>query len=85
MPKFFYLYNYDKFNKTLKTLPLLEGRYFHTAILEPDKLETIPVFNSASRNTNAFKQFVVEQDVQSYDVLLQKEKEKLSPSCKAIF
>ena len=72
------LYEPTQFNKTLKTLPLLEGRYFHTAVLEPDKLEAIPIFNSASRNTNAFKQFVVEQEVHSYDVLLEKEKEKLN-------
>ena len=71
------LYEPTKFNETIKTLPLLEGRYFHTKILEPEKIDTIPIFNSASRNTNAFKSYLVDQFMDTYDVLLEKEKNKL--------
>ena len=71
------LYEPTEFNKTIKTLPLLHGRYFHTSILEPEKIDTIPVFNSSSRTTNAFKQFEAEHNLHSYDILLTKEKEKL--------
>ena len=71
------LYEPTEFNKTIKTLPLLHGRYFHTKILEPEKIDTIPVFNSSSRTTKAFKQYEVENQLHSYDILLVKEKEKL--------
>ena len=71
------LYEPTEFNKTIKTLPLLHGRYFHTSILEPEKLDRIPVFNSSSRTTNAFKQYKVEQQLDQYDILLTKEKEAL--------
>lgn len=71
------LYEPTKFNQTIKTLPLLEGRYFHTKILEPEKIGTIPVFNSSSRNTNAYKSYLVEHEIETYDVMLQKEKERM--------
>lgn len=71
------LYEPTEFNKSIKTLPLLEGRYFHTCILEPEKIDTIPVFNSSSRTTNAFKQFTSESNLSQYDVLLEKEKQRL--------
>ena len=68
------LYKPTDFNKSEKTLPLLQGRYFHTKILEPEKIDTIPVFNASSRTTNAFKQYKIEQQLDQYDVLLTKEK-----------
>ena len=71
------LYKPTDFNKSEKTLPLLQGRYFHTKILEPEKIDTIPVFNASSRTTNAFKQYKIEQQLDQYDVLLTKEKEVL--------
>ena len=71
------LYKPTDFNKSEKTLPLLQGRYFHTKILEPEKIDTIPVFNASSRTTNAFKQYKIEQQLDQYDVLLTKEKEAL--------
>lgn len=36
----------------------IEGRYFHTAILEPTKLPDIPVSDAKSRNSNAYKEFL---------------------------
>jgi hypothetical protein len=41
---------------TTKTPALLTGGYFHTAILEPDKLDRIKVINATTRNTNKYKE-----------------------------
>jgi len=71
------LYFPTEFGKFEKTLPLLEGRYFHTKILEPEKIGTIPVMDMATRNNKAFKQHCLENDLDSYDILLQKEKDHL--------
>ena len=35
---------------------LLEGRYFHTAILEPDKLKSFKIVEASTRNTKAYKE-----------------------------
>lgn len=41
-----------------ETKPLIEGRFFHTALLEPDKLGEFMIVNCASRNTNIYKDAV---------------------------
>ena len=41
---------------TTKTPALLTGGYFHTAILEPDKLDRIKVIDATTRNTNKYKE-----------------------------
>ena len=41
---------------TTKTPALLTGVYFHTAILEPDKLDRIKVIDATTRNTNKYKE-----------------------------
>ena len=38
------------------TKPMLEGRYFHTKILEPQKLNDFKVIDVASRNTIRYKE-----------------------------
>ena len=38
------------------TLAFLVGGYFHTAILEPDKLKKFKIIQSSSRNTKAYKE-----------------------------
>ena len=38
------------------TKPMLEGRYFHTKILEPHKLDDFQVVDVASRNTVRYKE-----------------------------
>ena len=38
------------------TVPFLVGGYFHTAILEPDKLKKYKVVESSTRNTKAYKE-----------------------------
>lgn len=64
-----------------KTLALIQGRYFHLYMLEPDKIDTIPVFNASSRTTNAFKQYKIEQQLDQYDVLLTKERDHMLKLC----
>ncbi len=40
-----------------KTIPaFLIGGYFHTAILEPDKLKNFTIVESSTRNTKAYKE-----------------------------
>jgi len=65
------------YGKIEKTLPLLEGRYFHLLMLEPDKADTIPMLECNSRNTKVFKEYKEEHQLESYDILLQGERDHL--------
>lgn len=65
------------FGKSFKTLPLLEGRYFHLLMLEEDKVDDIPIVEMKSRNSNAFKEFKNSKELDSYDILLQHEADKM--------
>jgi hypothetical protein len=38
------------------TVPMLRGSYFHTAILEPHKLENFEIVEASTRNTNIYKE-----------------------------
>tara|TARA_R110002153_G_scaffold197711_2_gene351241 strand:- start:1250 stop:1987 length:738 start_codon:yes stop_codon:yes gene_type:complete len=72
------IYNLLKFPKLFrvpqpKTKPMIEGSYFHTAMLEPDKLKDYQVIDVASRSTKAYKEACPEGDI----LLLQKEKDHL--------
>ena len=49
---------------------MVEGNYFHTAILEPEKLIDFKVIDVASRSTKAYKETCGENEI----LLLQKEK-----------
>lgn len=53
-----------------KTKAMVEGNYFHTAILEPEKLKNFQVIDVASRSTKAYKEACGEEEI----LLLQKEK-----------
>tara|TARA_A100001201_G_scaffold139466_3_gene131484 strand:+ start:7880 stop:8611 length:732 start_codon:yes stop_codon:yes gene_type:complete len=66
------LLNY-KFREKKKTLDMLYGRYFHTLLLEPEKLDTYHVLDSSTRTTKTFKEYTAENNLDSYDVLLEKE------------
>ena len=39
-----------------KTSAMVIGGYFHTAILEPDKLEQFKIIKSSTRNTKQYKE-----------------------------
>ena len=60
------------------TKPMLEGRYFHTKILEPHKLDDFQVVDVASRNTVRYKEKEAEVGEM---LLLKKEKEHLDFLC----
>lgn len=57
-----------------QTKAMLEGRYFHTAILEPEKIQNFFIVDVASRNTKAYKELVQEKGQM---LLLKKEKEDI--------
>tara|TARA_R110000751_G_scaffold16235_1_gene51601 strand:- start:3030 stop:3785 length:756 start_codon:yes stop_codon:yes gene_type:complete len=59
-----------------ETKAMLEGRYFHTAMLEPDKIKDFMCLTVASRNTKAYKEYVEDNDKEIY--LLAKEVEYLN-------
>jgi len=37
------------------TVPMLQGSYFHTALLEPEKLNNFDIVEASTRNTNIYK------------------------------
>lgn len=57
-----------------QTKAMLEGRYFHTKILEPNKLDEFKVLDVSSRTTKAFKE--LDDDIKP-NVLLSKEMQHL--------
>lgn len=62
-----------------QTLPMLHGRYLHTAILEPHKLGEFNFVDASTRNTNIYK------NASNGELLmLQKEKDDLDLSIEAI-
>lgn len=71
------LKNPRNFRKREKTLALLEGGYFHTAMLEPHKLKEYSVMDVSSRATKGFKEYIKDNDLHPYDVLLTKEVDKI--------
>ena len=71
----------DKFHvEQGDTLPLLKGTYFHKMILEPDKLVEFVIFEGASRNSKAYKEFELDNGL----CLLQKEVYELEALFSAI-
>lgn len=51
------LSNPKEFGKPMvESLPLIHGRYFHTAMLEPEKLENFDIIEASSRNTKIYKE-----------------------------
>ena len=67
------LKNPRNFRKNEKGLPLIMGGYFHTAMLEPEKIDTYTVMDVSTRTTKAFKEYISDNDLHPYDVLLTKE------------
>lgn len=67
------LYNPLEFKKPLKPSPaLVIGGYFHTCILEPNKLDKYKIIESSSRNTKVYKE-LSEGDI----CLLEKEADQI--------
>ena len=62
-----------------KTIPaFLVGGYFHTAILEPDKLKNFKIIESSTRNTKAYKEIsggelcLLQQEVDQIELMVDK-------------
>jgi len=72
------LKNPRNFRKSEKSLPLIEGGYFHTAMLEPEKIDSYKVMDVSSRATKAFKEYINDNELDPYDVLLTKEVDKVN-------
>mgnify|MGYP003631072514 CR=1 FL=1 len=64
--------------KQEQTKPMLEGRYFHTKILEPQKIDTFTILDVATRSTKIYKDLA---DELKPNVLLLKEKDHLDFLC----
>jgi hypothetical protein len=62
--------------------PLLEGRYFHTAILEPDKIKNFTLVDCASRNTKVYKEAI--EDTGEQMLMLTKEAEEIDALTKSM-
>jgi len=68
------LYSPNEFRKPVtKTKELVMGSYFHTAMLEPDKLTTYEIIEASSRSTKIYKESVPEGEF----YLLQKEADQV--------
>lgn len=61
-----------------KTLPLLMGGYFHTLMLEPEKIKNYPILDVRTRNNKEFNTYMVENNLEQYDILLQKEVDQIN-------
>ena len=73
------LNNPADFGKREMSLPLLEGGYFHTVMLEPEKKENYVIVEASSRNTKIYKEAVLESGAEM--LLLQKEADKIDDLC----
>ena len=67
------LENPSQFKQSEKTLPMLIGNYFHTAMLEPDKLDDYPILDVATRNNKAYKEAAIGELI-----MLQKEVDEIT-------
>jgi hypothetical protein len=66
-------------SKNEQTLPMLHGRYLHTAILEPHKLDTFKFVDASTRNTNIYK-----NESNGELLMLLKEKDELDLAIDAV-
>jgi hypothetical protein len=62
-----------------ETKPMIEGRYFHTMMLEPHKMKDFKISTSRSRNSNAYKKEL--EDANLKMMILQHEADHLDELC----
>jgi hypothetical protein len=65
-----------------KTLAMLQGSYFHTSILEPEKLKNFHIIDASTRSTKIYQEAVME--AQEDMLLLRKEVDELDSMSKAL-
>lgn len=58
---------------------LVAGRYFHTSVLEPEKLKEFKISEQTSRNSKAYK-----EEAEGELILLRKEADNLDSAIKAL-
>lgn len=63
------------------SMPLLYGKYFHTSVLEPEKLKDFQIVDASTRNTNIYKDAVKEAGTM---LLLKKEADEIKECVDAI-
>ena len=67
--------DYPELNK--ETMPMIFGRAYHVAMLEPNEFNNkVLVFNSATRTTKGYKEFK-EKNSEASTIILQKEYDKI--------
>jgi len=59
------------------TLPMLQGSYFHTAMLEPHLLDDFTIVDASTRSTKVYKEALLNSPELTNMFLLQKEKDSL--------
>ena len=59
------------------TLPMLQGSYFHTAMLEPHLLDDFTIVDASTRSTKVYKEALLSSPELTNMFLLQKEKDSL--------
>jgi hypothetical protein len=75
------LSNPKEFNKeTDTTLPMIHGRWLHTALLEPDKLDNFIIVDASTRNTKIYKEAVADYGA-TEPLILEHERENLVAMC----
>ena len=68
-----------------ETMPMIFGRAYHVAMLEPNEFnDKVLVFNSATRTTKGYKEFALANPNAS-TIILQKEYDKIMYMCDVLF
>jgi len=74
------LNNPAMFKQSEETMPMVLGRYFHTKMLEPQKLDAFEIVQASSRNTNIYKEAAqgkllpLQHEIDEIDVLINRMK-----------
>lgn len=72
------LFRPTEYGKLEKTLPLIQGGYFHTLMLEPEKLNTYHVLDVRTRNNKEFNDYKKDNNLDQYDILLSHEVDQIN-------
>lgn len=65
-----------------KTIAMLQGSYFHTKILEPQKLDSFVFVDASTRTTNKYKDAIADNNYEM--LLLNSEKEEIDEMVRSI-
>ena len=68
--------------ESIPSLPMLQGRYFHTMMLEPEKIKDFKVCEATTRTTKLYKETISELDEDI--IILQKEVNEIQKLCEEV-